>query len=152
MPHKKGVELLLLLLLAATAASCTTMGTGIGYTPSGASPTAFSWRSSDAHSGTMQATLSDGTNYRGKYYQITRDKKFDSTTLFDGWYTGWDETDWGVGPSPDFVAYYTDASSRILPHRAARARDANFSSRILPTGCVAEAAASVNCPEEKRLK
>jgi len=56
----------------------------------------------------MQATLAHGTNYRGKYYQMTRDKKFDSAKLFDGWYSGWDETDWGAGPSPDFVAHYTD--------------------------------------------
>ncbi len=109
MPHRGPVEsLLLLLLLAAIAAGCTTMGTGIGYTPSGARPATFSWRSSDGHSGTMQATLADGTNYRGKYYQMTRDKKFDSAKLFDGWYSGWDETDWGVGPSPDFVAHYRD--------------------------------------------
>ncbi|MGO8829387.1 MAG: hypothetical protein ACLQT5_09085 [Steroidobacteraceae bacterium] len=104
MIHRTAVEFLLLLLLA----GCATMGTGIGYTPAGARPATFSWRSSDGHSGTMQATLSDGTNYRGKYHQITRDKKFDGAMLFDGWYSGWDETDWGVGSSPDFVAHYTD--------------------------------------------
>ena len=115
-PHRSAVELWLLLLLAAIAAGCTTMGTGIGCTPSGARSATFSWRSSDGHSGTMQATQSDGTNYRGKYYQITRDEKFDSATLFDGWYWGWDETDWGVGPSPDFVAQYTDRVVADLFH------------------------------------
>ena len=36
MAHRKAAELLLLLLLAAIAGGCSTMGTGIGYTPSGA--------------------------------------------------------------------------------------------------------------------
>jgi len=56
----------------------------------------------------MIATLGDGTEYRGTYRQITRDGKFDSAALFDGWYSGWDETDWGVGASPDTATQYTD--------------------------------------------
>jgi hypothetical protein len=107
-PRRSLVKVRLLPLLAAIAAGCTTMGTGIGHTPSGAMPATFSWRSSDGHSGTMQATLFNGTVFRGKYYQITSEKKFDSAKLFDGWYSGWDETDWGVGPSPDFVSQYTN--------------------------------------------
>ncbi len=107
MAHRKAAELLLLLLLAAIAGGCSTMGTGIGYTPSG-SPTEFSWKSSDLVSGTMNATLADGTHYSGKYYQVTGERKFDSATGFSGWYSGWDETDWGVGPSPDFVTQHTD--------------------------------------------
>ena len=45
MAHRNAVKLLLLPLLAAIAGGCSTMGTGIGYTPSG-SPTKFSWKSS----------------------------------------------------------------------------------------------------------
>ncbi len=107
MSHRSVVELLLLLLFPVIAPGCAAMGTGIGCTQSGASRTAFIWRSFNVHSGTMQATSSDGTNYSGSYYQMTRDANFDSATLFDGWYSGWDETDWGVGPSPDSVRRYT---------------------------------------------
>ena len=108
MAHRNAPVLLLLPLLAVIAVGCSTTGTGIGYTPSGASATTFNWKSSDLVSGTINATLADGTHYSGKYYQVTSDRKFDSATGFSGWYSGWDETDWGVGPSPDSVAQYTD--------------------------------------------
>ncbi len=95
-------------LFAAIAAGCTTTGTGFGSTASGASPATFTWRSSDVHSGTMQAMLSDGTKYSGPYFEITRVTKADGTALrFDGWYSGWDETDWNVGATPDYMAHYT---------------------------------------------
>ncbi len=107
MPRGNFVESLLP-LLAVIAVGCTTVGSGIGYTASGASGTTFSWKSANLVSGTMKATLADGTKYSGKYYQIARDAKVDSAKLFSGWYSGWGETDWGVGASPDFVTEYTD--------------------------------------------
>jgi hypothetical protein len=44
-------------ILATIAVGCTTMGTGTGSTPSGGSPTVFSWKSSNGVSGTMSATM-----------------------------------------------------------------------------------------------
>jgi hypothetical protein len=73
--------------------------------------TTFSWKSSDVVSGTMTATLSDGTKY-GRYFQITPDTKLDSIApLFDGWNPGWDETNSGVGPWEDFIA---DLAHRVV--------------------------------------
>ena len=80
---------LILPLLAAIAAGCTTMGTGYGSSPSGSSPVTFNWKSSDGVSGTMNATLSDGTTYSGQYFQITRDTTVDSVApLWVGWHSG----------------------------------------------------------------
>lgn len=94
-----------LMLLIGIAAGCTTTGTGFGSTASGASPTTFSWKSSDVVSGTMTATLSDGTIYSGRYFQITRDTHLPSIApLFEGWYSGWDETNWNAGASEEFIA------------------------------------------------
>ena len=81
---------LMLPLLVAISAGCTTMGTGSGSTLSGGSATTFSWKSSDGVSGTMSATLSDGTVYNGQYFQVTQDTTVDSVApLWDGWHSGW---------------------------------------------------------------
>jgi hypothetical protein len=65
-------------VIATIAAGCTTMGTGTGSTPSGGSPTVFSWQSSNGVSGTMTATLPGGKTYSGQYFQITKDTTVDS--------------------------------------------------------------------------
>jgi hypothetical protein len=99
-------------LLAALAAGCTTMGTGFGSTATGASPVTFSWKSSDAVSGTMNATLS-GKTYSGQFFQITRDTTIDSVApLWSAWnpgwrggYGGWDL--WNAVPTSDFIKNYT---------------------------------------------
>ena len=55
------------------AAGCATMGTGTGATLSGADPVTFNWKGNSAsNSGTMTASLSDGTTYTGQYFQITK--------------------------------------------------------------------------------
>ena len=104
-------------LLAIIAGGCTTMGTGFGSTPSGASPTTFSWKSSDGVSGTMNATLSDGTIYSGQYFQITRDTTVDSVApLWVGWHSGWrGAAYWDAGPSQDFITHY---SGRVVANLA----------------------------------
>jgi hypothetical protein len=104
-------------LLAMIAAGCTTMGTGFGSTPSGASPTTFNWKSSNGVSGTMNAAMSDGTTYSGQYFQITRDTTVDSVApLWDGWHSGWrDAGYWGAGPSSDFITHY---SGRVVANLA----------------------------------
>jgi hypothetical protein len=99
---------LMLPILAAIAAGCTTMGTGTGSTLSGASPTVFSWKSSDGVSGTMNATLSGGVTYSGQYYQITKDTSVDGIgPLWYGWggRGGWGY--WGPDPSPEFITHYS---------------------------------------------
>src|ERR1700730_14069682 len=103
---------LLLPLLVAMATGCTTMGTGTGSTPSGASAAAFAWKSSDGVSGTINATMSDGKTYSGQYFQITKDTTVDSIgPLWTG--GGWGGRGgrawgyWGVDPSPDFITHYS---------------------------------------------
>lgn len=99
-------------LLAALAAGCTTMGTGFGSTPSGATPVRFNWKSSDSVSGTMNATLSDGKTYRGQFFQITKDTTVDSVApLWSRWYSGWGGwgrwDGWDAVASPGFIERYT---------------------------------------------
>jgi hypothetical protein len=97
-------------LLAALAAGCTTMGTGFGSTVSGADPVTFSWKSSDSVSGTMSATLADGREYSGQFFEITRDTRVDNLgPLWTGWSPGWRGFGgfdyWDAGPS--FVTHYS---------------------------------------------
>ena len=100
-----------LVVAAVGAAGCATMGTGAGATPSGADSVTFNWKGSTASdSGTMTASLSDGTTYTGQYFQITKDTTVDNLEpLWVGWRGrfgrgfGWDG--WGAGPS--FVTQYT---------------------------------------------
>jgi len=97
-----------LVVAAAGAAGCATMGTGAGATPSGADAVTFNWKGSTAaDSGTMTASLADGTTYTGQYFQITKDTTVDTLEpLWVGWrgrFGGWD--DWGADPS--FVTQYT---------------------------------------------
>jgi hypothetical protein len=108
---------MILPLLAIVAAGCTTMGTGFGSAPSGASPTTFSWKSSDGVSGTMNATMSDGTIYSGQYFQITRQTTVDSVVpLWEGWHSGWGgAANWDAGPSPAFITHY---SGRVVANLA----------------------------------
>jgi hypothetical protein len=101
------------LLALLTVAGCTTMGTGYGSTASGTSPVHFSWSSSDGVSGTMSATLADGSVYAGSYFQITDTTTSDTLgPLWDGWgpdaYYGAGFGDWGYwGAGPEFVTHYT---------------------------------------------
>src|SRR5436853_6448201 len=95
--------------LLLVAAGCTTMGAGTGSTRSGADPVTFSWKSSDSVSGTMNASLADGTIYSGQFFQVTRDTTVDNLSpLWAGWGRGpwgYGWNDWGAGPS--FITHYT---------------------------------------------
>jgi hypothetical protein len=55
---------LVLPVFLACAAGCTTMGTGVGSSATGATTVNFSWKSTDSISGTMNAVLV--TNYSGQ--------------------------------------------------------------------------------------
>lgn len=109
-------------IFAMIAAGCATMGTGTGSTPSGGSPTVFSWESSDGTTGTMSATMPGGQTYHGQYFQITKNTTVDSIGPL--WVAGWgawgDRGGWGWGywdaePSPDFITHY---SGRVVANLA----------------------------------
>ena len=109
-------------ILAMIVAGCTTMGTGTGSTPSGGSPTVFSWESSDGVTGTMSATMAGGQTYRGQYFQITKNTTVDSIGPlwvggWGGWgdYGGWGWGYWGADPSPAFITHY---SGRVVANLA----------------------------------
>jgi hypothetical protein len=101
------------ILLPLLSAGCTTMGTGYGTTAAGTNPVHFNWQSSDDVSGTLYATLADGSVYAGSYFQITENTTADTLgPLWDGWGAGWG-AGWGIGgwdhwdTSSDFITRYT---------------------------------------------
>jgi hypothetical protein len=98
-----------LLLLVVLAAGCTTMGTGFGTTAIGTIPVNFSWKSTDGVSGTMNATVSDGTTYAGQFFQITTNTTADNLgPLWDGWGPGLRRGGWAYwGAGPEFTTHYT---------------------------------------------
>jgi hypothetical protein len=94
----------------ACAAGCTTMGTGVGSSATGATTVNFSWKSEDSISGTMNAVLAGGKSYTGPFFEITTDTAVDSLgPLWSGWGPGlrrrgyWN--DWAGGP--EFVTHYS---------------------------------------------
>jgi hypothetical protein len=92
-------------MLTVIVAGCSTTGTGVGYAVSGGSPITFAWKSSDIVSGTMTATLPDGTTFSGRYFQITPDTSLPGiASLYDGWNPAWEESNSGEGPRKDFNA------------------------------------------------
>jgi hypothetical protein len=104
------VKAALPLVVVFGAAGCATMGAGTGATPSGADAVTFHWNGSTASdSGTMTASLSDGTTYTGQYFQITSNTTVDNLEpLWVGWRGGWGGLgwdDWGADSS--FVTHYT---------------------------------------------
>jgi hypothetical protein len=113
--------------IAVMACGCTAMGTGIGSTATGASPTTFNWTSSDGVSGTLTATQAGGPTYSGQYFQITKDTTVEGIAPL--WATGWGgrggwhgRGDWGgwdywdADPSPDFITHY---SGRVVANLVA---------------------------------
>jgi hypothetical protein len=62
---KRAHSILPWILLPLLSAGCTTMGTGYGTTAAG-TPVHFHWQSSDDVSGTLYATLADGSVYTGR--------------------------------------------------------------------------------------
>jgi hypothetical protein len=103
---QSNLGVLFVLLLAV---GCTTMGTGYGTTAVGTNPVHFSWQSSDGVSGTLHATLADGSVYAGSYFQITENTTTDTLApLWDGWGAGWGFGGWDYWDTgSDFVTHYT---------------------------------------------
>jgi hypothetical protein len=106
-----------LTLLVAMVAGCTTMGTGFGSTATGTNPVNFSWKSSDNVSGAMNATLSNGKTFTGKYFQITSNTTVESLgPLWAGW-GGRRGGNWGYWDAgPEFATQY---SGRVVANLAA---------------------------------
>jgi hypothetical protein len=70
---------LILIATAATlAAACTTTGTGVGNARVGDMHASFAWQSTDDRTGTLTASLSNGDNFTGKFFQVTHDTRIDS--------------------------------------------------------------------------
>lgn len=103
-------------VLSAVAA-CTTTGTGVGSTATGAESVMFHWTSSDGVSGSMTATLSDAKTYSGQFFQITSNTAVDNLgPLWAGWGPGWRRGGWeDWDPGPEFVTHY---SGRVLANLA----------------------------------
>ena len=106
-----------ILLPLLLAAGCTTMGSGFGSTATGTNPVHFNWKSSDGVSGTMYATLADGSVYAGSFFQITSNTTVDTLEpLWDGWGAGWDFGGWDYWDTgSDFVTHY---SGRVVANLA----------------------------------
>ena len=95
-------------LLAALAAGCATSGVGSGATVSGEDPVNFTWNGTGRTSGTMSATLPDGSSYNGHFFQITDETTVDSIRpLWYGWYSGWARGPYWDSPTPDFITHYS---------------------------------------------
>ena len=96
-------------LLLGLLAGCTA-GIGFSATITDATPVSFNWRSADSVSGTMNAILSDGRTYSGRFLEVTTDMTVENLwPLWSGWGPGyrgrggWEDWD---GP-PKFVIHYT---------------------------------------------
>jgi hypothetical protein len=102
-------------------AGCTTMGTGFGTTATGGNPVRFTWTSSDGVTGTMHASLADGSVYTGAFFQITSNTTVDTLgSLWEGWgptwgFGGWDYWYGNTDGGTEFVTHY---SGRVVANLA----------------------------------
>ena len=105
-------------LLVVLATGCATMGTGSGSTSTGADRVNFAWKSSGGVSGSMNATVSNGTVYTGQFFQITSDTTADTLgPLWTGWGPGLRRGGWGYWDAgPEFVTHY---SGKVVANLAA---------------------------------
>ena len=97
--------------------ACTTMGTGSGSVESDNKPVSFAWKSKDAGTtGTMTATLADGSVFSGPYLQVTSDARSDDfAPLWNGWNYGWADWTWGRSmPLEPLTSFTTVYSGRVV--------------------------------------
>jgi hypothetical protein len=100
-------------LLVIVTTGCTSTGSGTGGSDSGDVQANFTWKQSEATSGTLTARVS-GKNgseetYQGKFYQITSNTQVETLgPLWHPWHAGWTGwTYWDPEPSDAFVTHYT---------------------------------------------
>lgn len=111
---RRAASLLALPALAASMLACTSMGAGSGSMSPGNTPVSFNWTSQDSGTtGTMSATLSDGTAFSGPFLQMTGVARTEALEpLWHGWHRGW--SDWGDGgPFPE-TAFSTVYSGKVI--------------------------------------
>lgn len=101
--------LLIGLGVAALAGCATTTGTGYGSVGTNDKPVAFEWTGKDSLSGTMHATLANGENFSGPFFEITRETRNEMLApLWLGWNRGWyDWPYWGTYDEPTFSTLYS---------------------------------------------
>lgn len=103
------MRLALLPLAVLAVAGCTTSGTGMGTSPSGAVTATFTWTADSPARGTMTAALNTGEAYQGQFFQITHETTVDQLgPLWVGWDRRWRWRGWDVwGPGEAFLTEYT---------------------------------------------
>jgi hypothetical protein len=103
-------------------AACTTMGSGVGQERGGDVKADFSWKSTDDRTGTITANLSNGENFSGPFFQVTRDTRVETLEpLWYGWRGPWRGSPfWGPYPDTAFVTHY---SGRVVANLADEAGD-----------------------------
>ena len=91
--------------------ACTTIGTGTGTLGADNQPVNFAWTSTDGGtSGTMTATLADGSAFSGAYLQVTSTARNDDfAPMWSEWNYGWPDWQWaGAGmPISSFQTVYS---------------------------------------------
>lgn len=90
--------------------ACTSTGTGSGAIYPGDTPVRFTWTSKDGGTtGTMTATLQDGSAFSGPFVQLTNTVRVEMLEpLWYGWRRGWgDWRYWGAIPESAFATQYT---------------------------------------------
>ena len=113
MTHRT-MSMALLLGVTLAVAGCATTGAGIGFASTGQHKVLFKWKSSGDVSGSMTASLSNGTIYSGEYFQITSDTLLSGIgPLGFGWGPEWGMNEWGGDdwdewyPGPQFMTHYS---------------------------------------------
>jgi hypothetical protein len=96
--------------------ACTTMGTGTGSTSTGDQPVSFNWTSKDGGvTGTMSATLPNGTAYTGPYLEITSTaQNTQFYPMWTGWSPGWSDWGYGFGPFGEFDGSTTNYTGKVV--------------------------------------
>ena len=117
---RRAAGLLVVSALAASMLACTSMGVGSGSMSPGNTPVSFNWTSKDSGTtGTMSATLGDGTAFSGPFVQMTGVARTEVLEpMWRGWHRGW--SDWGYwgywgywGPYPE-TAFSTVYSGKVI--------------------------------------
>lgn len=96
-------------LVALAIGACATTGTGVGSTRSRDVNAVFSWQSAGDNSGTLNASLSNGETFAGKYFQITHESRIEQLgPLWGGWHNSWRGWPyWDARPTDAFVTHYS---------------------------------------------
>ena len=144
MRHSSAERWLLPLVATLAGASCTTMGAGTGATATGKDSVRFSWKSSDSASGTIIASLSDGTTYSGQFIQITR-----LEPVWVRWGAGYGWDDWGAGES--FARQYTDRVVANLSAPSGAHIRCNFQLANLVDGMAGGGSGKCQMPDGKTI-